>query len=164
MCGLLRLLATAADGGNAPRLRINLHLKAVTDVMTAGRVATSGVLAGEPTYVDMPRPREVGGSFIGAVLPTLAAAATAAAHLARHRPALLLMNGPGTCVPVVLAALALRFAGICDPALVFVESACRVQRLSLTGKLLRPLVDVLAVQWPALAAALPDAVYVGLLM
>lgn len=164
MCGLVGLLSEAAAAGAAPPLSFTLHIKAATDTTTAARVATSGVLPAPPTYVDMPRPREVGGSFIAAVWPTVAATVVIMRHLLRCQPALVLMNGPGTCLPAVLAALALRFVGAADPALVFVESACRVQRLSLTGRLVRPLVDVLAVQWPTLAAAVPSATYVGLLM
>ena len=35
--------------------------------------------------------------------------------------------------------------------LLYVESFCRVKSLSLTGKLLKPIVDKFIVQWPDLA-------------
>lgn len=38
-----------------------------------------------------------------------------------------------------------------SPKLIYVESFARVSSLSLSGKLLRPIVDDLIVQWPDLA-------------
>ncbi|KDN51438.1 glycosyltransferase family 1 protein [Tilletiaria anomala UBC 951] len=64
----------------------------------------------------------------------------------------ILLNGPGTCVPVVLAVYVLRIFALPSPRLIYVESFARVRHLSLTGKLLRPLVDRFVVQWPQLAA------------
>ena len=46
----------------------------------------------------------------------------------------------------------------------FVESFARVQRLSLTGRLLYPVADVFLVQWPALAKQYPRARYAGILI
>lgn len=68
----------------------------------------------------------------------------------KSRPDLLLVNGPGTCLPVCLSALALRFFGLLDTRVVFVESVCRVTSLSLTGRMLYYLADQVQVQWPEL--------------
>lgn len=80
-------------------------------------------------------------------------------------PDLILTNGPGTGVCVVLASLILRFCGISGPSssrspsqwehsgqmrTVFVESWARVRTLSLSGKILLPFVDRFLVQWPSL--------------
>lgn len=89
-------------------------------------------------------------------------------------PDLILTNGPGTGVCVVLASLILLFFGFSGPAsslerggedvadrqaawqhagqmrTIFVESWARVKTLSLSGKILLPLVDRFLVQWPAL--------------
>lgn len=56
----------------------------------------------------------------------------------------------GTCLPICLAAYALRFLGLLPVRVVFVESLCRVQSLSLTGRLLYYLADRFVVQWPGL--------------
>lgn len=84
-------------------------------------------------------------------------------------PDLILTNGPATAVCVILAAKAIRLCrylyslknisikpkkeeSVPDYQLrtIFVESWARVTTLSLSGKLLLPLVDRFLVQWPAL--------------
>jgi beta-1,4-N-acetylglucosaminyltransferase len=93
----------------------------------------------------------VGQPFAAAVWPTLRACGVAIGLVASQRPALVLLNGPGTCLPVAVAALLLRAAGVHDAAVVFVESVCRTTTLSLTARLLRPFIDATLVQWPELA-------------
>lgn len=90
-------------------------------------------------------------------------------------PDLILTNGPGTGVCVVLASLILLFFGFSGPSsstsgenvkkepnrlsnwqhsgqmrTIFIESWARVKSLSLSGKILLPFVDRFLVQWPAL--------------
>jgi beta-1,4-N-acetylglucosaminyltransferase len=90
-------------------------------------------------------------------------------------PDLILTNGPGTGVCVVLASLVLLFFGCSGPSLsssedglkggsskesswqhsgemrsIFIESWARVKTLSLSGKILLPVVDRFLVQWPGL--------------
>ena len=95
-------------------------------------------------------------------------------------PDLILTNGPGTGVCVVFAALILLFFNfggneITPPAspeeevfedsgqmrTVFIESWARVQTLSLSGRILRPVVDRFLVQWPQLGRRCEGAEYVG---
>jgi beta-1,4-N-acetylglucosaminyltransferase len=90
-------------------------------------------------------------------------------------PDLILTNGPGTGVCVILASFVLLFAGFGGPSspaialhgedstriylqwqhsgqmrTIFIESWARVKTLSLSGKILLPLVDRFLVQWPEL--------------
>lgn len=95
----------------------------------------------------LPRSREVGQGYPSSVLSTLRAFAAAIALVARTRPDLVLCNGPGTCLPVVAAAFLARVLGACGGKVVFVESFCRVRSLSLTGRLLYPIVDRFFVHW-----------------
>ncbi|TDL24321.1 glycosyltransferase family 1 protein [Rickenella mellea] len=60
----------------------------------------------------------------------------------------LVLNGPGTCLVLCIAAYVNRIFGIPSPKLIYVESFARVKSLSLSGKLLRPFVDRFIVQWP----------------
>ncbi|CAE6347043.1 unnamed protein product [Rhizoctonia solani] len=53
----------------------------------------------------------------------------------------LLINGPGTCVVLVLVAYFNRFWWLGSPRVIYVESFARVSSLSLSGKLVRPLAD-----------------------
>lgn len=72
-----------------------------------------------------------------------------------------LCNGPGTCVPLCVAGLLLGILGIKKVPLVYVESICRVQTLSLTGKILYPVSDYFFVQWSSLRDKYPKAIYLG---
>mmetsp|Transcript_49117 Transcript_49117/g.72977 ORF Transcript_49117/g.72977 Transcript_49117/m.72977 type:complete len:258 (-) Transcript_49117:161-934(-) len=98
----------------------------------------------------IPRSREVGQSYITAVFTTLRSFLYALYVVSVTRPALVICNGPGTCLPIVICTFALRVLGFCEGNVVFVESFCRVQSLSLTGKLLYPIVDRFVVHWQEL--------------
>lgn len=72
----------------------------------------------------------------------------------------------GTCVPICLAAYLLRVLALSDsvyrPYIVFAESYCRVQSLSLTGKILYPIADRFIVQWETLLSSrYPRAQFIG---
>ncbi|ORY28166.1 oligosaccharide biosynthesis protein Alg14 like-domain-containing protein [Naematelia encephala] len=60
----------------------------------------------------------------------------------------LLINGPGTCVVLVAVAWIRRIIGLSYTRIIYVESFARVTSLSLSGKILKPFVDVFIVQWP----------------
>ncbi|KDQ57505.1 glycosyltransferase family 1 protein [Jaapia argillacea MUCL 33604] len=62
----------------------------------------------------------------------------------------LILNGPGTCFVLCLAVYLNKCFGLPSPKLIYVESFARVRSLSLSGKLLRPLVDRFVVQWPTI--------------
>lgn len=66
------------------------------------------------------------------------------------QPDLILTNGPGTGVCVVLAATIRLFFGASHARTIFIESWARVKTLSLSGKILKPFVDRFIVQWPDL--------------
>uniref|UniRef100_A0A8V0Z9K8 UDP-N-acetylglucosamine transferase subunit ALG14 n=1 Tax=Gallus gallus TaxID=9031 RepID=A0A8V0Z9K8_CHICK len=73
----------------------------------------------------------------------------------------ILCNGPGTCVPVCISALLLGLLGMKRAIIVYVESICRVETLSLSGKILYYFSDYFIVQWPALKEKYPKSVYLG---
>ena len=74
----------------------------------------------------------------------------------RKYPDLILTNGPGTAVMIIVAALLLRFFNLYGAnkldcmRIVYVESWARIRTLSLSGHLLLPLVDRFIVQWKGL--------------
>jgi beta-1,4-N-acetylglucosaminyltransferase len=97
-------------------------------------------------------------------------------------PDLILTNGPGTGVCIVLAAIFLLCLGLSGPQkrkddtatleeppynysgqmrTIYVESWARVKTLSLSGTILLPLVDRFLVQWPKAVDAGSRAEYVG---
>ena len=82
--------------------------------------------------------------------------------LLKIEPDLILTNGPGTGVCVVLAAVLRLFLGGQGMRSIFIESWARVKSLSLSGRILKPFVDRFIVQWPDLVKAEGDRVeYIG---
>ena len=78
------------------------------------------------------------------------------------RPTLLLMNGPGLCVPLTLACRFLRCIGL-RCRLIYMESLTCVTRLSLTGKIVYRFVDDFLVSWNSLHRKYPHTLYVNAL-
>ncbi|XP_030063145.1 UDP-N-acetylglucosamine transferase subunit ALG14 isoform X2 [Microcaecilia unicolor] len=72
-----------------------------------------------------------------------------------------LCNGPGTCVPVCASAVLLGILGIKKVIIIYVESICRVENLSLSGRILYHFSDYFIVQWPVLKEKYPKSVYLG---
>lgn len=78
-------------------------------------------------------------------------AAAAARAFSTLRPDLVVSSGANVAVPFCLVA---RARGV---PLVFVETMARVQRGSLSGRILAPLARHVLVQWPELRASYPSA-------
>ncbi|KAK8792558.1 hypothetical protein WA588_005051 [Blastocystis sp. NMH] len=112
----------------------------------------------------IPRSREVGQSYFSAVFTTLHALIKSFQLVLEESPSVLIINGPGTCVPVAFAVVLFRVLNVLRCRIVFIESFCRVQTLSLTGKLLYLFADDFIVQWRHLAEKYPRARYLGILM
>lgn len=104
----------------------------------------------------VPRSRHVGQSWLTSAWSTLRSLLAAWPIVRRHKPALLLVNGPGTCVPVAVVAWTLNRLRCANIKIVFVESICRVKTLSLSGEIMTPLADEVLVQWPELALKYPN--------
>lgn len=121
----------------------------------------------------LPRARRVGQSLPSTALSTLKTILVAVTHLfirplLRH-PAkswadVLIINGPGTCVVLVLVSWIRRVLGLEYTKIIYVESFARVKSLSLSGKLVRPFVDTFVVQWPEAGAGGDTEEYRGVLV
>nr|XP_007976077.1 UDP-N-acetylglucosamine transferase subunit ALG14 homolog isoform X1 [Chlorocebus sabaeus] len=109
----------------------------------------------------IPRSREVRQSWPSTVFTTLHSTWVSFPLIHQVKPDLVLCNGPGTCVPICVSALLLGILGIKKVIIVYVESICRVETLSLSGKILFHLSDYFIVQWPALKEKYPKSVYLG---
>lgn len=111
------------------------------------------------------RSRNVGQSYLTSIFTSLMAIWYSIPLVFRIKPELLLVNGPGTCVPVCLMVFILSRILFLIPKckIVYVESICRVKKLSLTGNILYYLriADSLIVQWPELNRKYPNTVYLG---
>ncbi|XP_046879370.1 UDP-N-acetylglucosamine transferase subunit ALG14 homolog isoform X3 [Hypomesus transpacificus] len=109
----------------------------------------------------IPRSREVRQSWSSSVASTLNAIRFSIPLMFQLRPDMVLCNGPGTCVPLCLAGLLLGTVGLKKVVIVYVESICRVETLSLSGKILYHLSDYFFVQWSTLKDKYPKAIYLG---
>ena len=110
----------------------------------------------------VPRARRVGQSYLSSVVSSLAAACSCVPVLVTAQPQLLLANGPGTALPLLLLARLLAAVRLAAPCrIVFVESVCRVRTLSLTASIAQHLADECLVLWPELAAKHPKTKYIG---
>jgi len=96
---------------------------------------------GKITFKKVKRAREVKQTYLSSVWTTLIALAHSLAIVVECRVDLVVTNGPGTAVPLVIANWL--FAKVCCRVTktLFIESFCRVESLSLSGKILRPFSD-----------------------
>ncbi|XP_053487105.1 UDP-N-acetylglucosamine transferase subunit ALG14 homolog isoform X1 [Ictalurus furcatus] len=143
------------------------YVIADTDKMSEDKIRTfeaskekSGTQA-QFTIHRIPRSREVRQSWSSSVLSTLNALLYSLPLVFRLRPDMVLCNGPGTCIPLCAAGLLLGILGLKRVLLVYVESICRVESLSLSGKILYHLADYFFVQWKPLQNKYPRSIYIG---
>ncbi|XP_075038423.1 UDP-N-acetylglucosamine transferase subunit ALG14 isoform X1 [Mixophyes fleayi] len=176
--GHVSLLVVAGSGGHTTevlRLLSSLsksytpthYVIAETDKMSEDKIRsfenTKDKGSSHPLYTihRIPRSREVRQSWSSSFLTTLQSLFYSIPLTLRLKPDLILCNGPGTCIPVCFSALLLQILGINKIIIVYVESICRVESLSLSGKLLYYFVDYFIVQWPLLKDKYPNSIYLG---
>ncbi|KAL7874384.1 hypothetical protein SRHO_G00053540 [Serrasalmus rhombeus] len=176
--GSVCVLVVAGSGGHTTeiiRLMESLsqvytprhYVIADTDKMSEDKIRafeSSKVKGDSPaqfTIHRIPRSREVRQSWSSSVLSTLYALLYSVPLVFRLRPDMVLCNGPGTCIPLCAATLLLGILGLKRVLLVYVESICRVESLSLSGKILYHFADYFFVQWQPLQTRYPKSVYIG---
>lgn len=115
------------------------------------------------TFISIPRCREVCQPLRHVLLPALHAFVSSIRIIFKEKPRLILMNGPGTCVPVAVAALLYEFLLGFPLKIIYIESFCRVSSLSLTGTCLYTVADRFLLQWRPVAAKFRFADYTGIL-
>jgi len=117
------------------------YVIADTDRLSAGKIPEK-----DPHVITIPRAREVHQSYVTSVFTTLWAILHAFAIAAKEVPDLLVVNGPGTCLPLVLACRVYRLFGM-RTLIVSLEALTRAKTLSLTTRLCYPFVDTHIVLW-----------------
>lgn len=143
------------DTTSAARL---LHATSTTTLQPSQSTTTAETKKNPIVVYNIPRSREVGQSYFTSLYTTLHAFIWSMwLVLFQIRPGLVLCNGPGTCLPIVVAVLFGRITYLLPNScpVVFVESLCRVHTLSLTGHLLYPIVDFFGVHWDELHNSYP---------
>ncbi|XP_016992339.2 UDP-N-acetylglucosamine transferase subunit ALG14 [Drosophila takahashii] len=154
MCRLARALLQPADNQRAEEYHPVRLILASSD-STSERQFREALpeVASRAECIRVPRSRSVGQSWLSTLFTALWSLLFSCYLVWRDRPQLILCNGPGTCVPFCYAAWMWRLLGRlpAHSRIVFVESFCRVETLSLSGRLLLPLADLFVVHWPQLA-------------
>ncbi|XP_069823834.1 UDP-N-acetylglucosamine transferase subunit ALG14 [Dendropsophus ebraccatus] len=180
--GRVSLLVVAGSGGHTTEVLRLLsalstsyypvhYVLAETDRMSEEKIRTfeaskdkTSADAGEChqyTIQRIPRSREVRQSWSSSLLSTLRSCAYSLPVTYRLMPDVILCNGPGTCIPICFSAILLGILGIKKILIIYVESICRVESLSLSGKILYYVADHFIVQWPLLKDKYPNSVYLG---
>jgi beta-1,4-N-acetylglucosaminyltransferase len=119
------------------------------DPVTESKLSTPGY------FYRVTRPGSTKTSLLRRVVALPVCIFQSAVAVFRSRPDAVVSTGPGVAVPVCM------FARLLGARIIFVESFSRVHRLSLTGRLMRPLADLYFVQWEELQPSAPRAVYAG---
>ncbi len=112
------------------------------------------------------RSREVGQRYSTSVWTTIVALWSAMGIVMRHTPRVLLVNGPGTCLPLVVWCRVASMVGLISGGcrVFYVESIARVDHLSLTGRIVYALGLAnggFYVQWKELHDKLEKSIYAG---
>ncbi|CAI5759069.1 unnamed protein product [Candida verbasci] len=117
---------------------------------------------GEVIYI--PRARHVGQSYFTSIFTTLHSFIISSILLLFNCPSVLLLNGPGTSVPIAYIIFIYKFLGICSTRIIYIESLARVEKLSLSGWLLLPITNRFIVQWDKLYQKYNKVEYYGILL
>ncbi|KAI8450736.1 family 1 glycosyltransferase [Phakopsora pachyrhizi] len=112
---------------------------------------------GQFSFAEIPRARNFGQSFLTTPLTTLYSLSFClylisikplTLGLKNLKKKVLVLNGPGTCVPIAISAFLPRLISFkFSPKIIYVESFTRVKNLSLSGKMLVTMTDEFLVQW-----------------
>lgn len=120
---------------------------------------------GKAEYIQLKRARKVGQPLLLSVFSTLHSIASTIERLwTLPKPDVLLVNGPGTCIPLAYVLFLMKFVGLCNTKIIYIESLARVRALSLSGRLIMPIADRFLVQWKPLAEKYHRAEYYGILV
>ncbi|XP_060071076.1 UDP-N-acetylglucosamine transferase subunit ALG14 homolog [Ylistrum balloti] len=145
------------------------YVIANTDTMSEEKVHDFEVKRGQGNSKNyeihkIPRSREVKQSWVTTVLSTLRATLVSFPLVFRLRPNIILCNGPGTCIPICIAGFVLKIFTLGRTQIIYVESICRVETLSMSARLLYYVADDMFVQWESLQKRYPRCKYIGRLV
>lgn len=173
--GKVSLLAVLGSGGHTKEMIALLealpwdkftpqtYIMADTDKFSAEKLQILGLGrdSDDSVVITIPRSREVNQSYFSSIFSTIYSAIYTFPVMMKCRPDVLLVNGPGTCIPVCFWAFLLNMFFASRTKIIFIESICRVKTLSLSGKMLYLIADYFLVQWPELKENYPLCNYIG---
>ncbi|VDN83904.1 unnamed protein product [Brugia pahangi] len=103
------------------------------------------------------RSREVKQNYITSIMTTIWACIESLFLIWRIRPDAVICNGPGVCLPICFAAALFDLLRLHNVQLFYIESLCRIKKLSVTGQILYKLriPDIFFVHWEDLVHRYP---------
>ncbi|KAH3672877.1 hypothetical protein WICPIJ_010006 [Wickerhamomyces pijperi] len=118
------------------------------------------------SVIQLSRARKVGESWGSSIISTLKSFVSSLHSILslKSYPDVLMVNGPGTAVPLCYLFLIMNVLGISNTKILYVESLARVNQLSLSGRLCYWISDRFLVQWPGLTTKYQRAEYHGILV
>lgn len=118
------------------------------------------------SIIHLVRARKVGESWRSSIFSTLKSLCSTLHSLLSLQiyPDVLIVNGPGTAVPLCYLFLTMNVLGLSDTKILYVESLARVNDLSLSGKLCYWISNRFLVQWPGLVKRYQRVEYHGILV
>ena len=155
---MIRLISNLPRDRYRPMYFVKSHSDSTSEdkILAANLLSLSHVI-----WSSVYRSREVRQSWLSTVFTSIYCLIECFLVVLKTKPQLILCNGPGTGVLICYSAFLLRMIGVYQPAIVYVESFCRVKSLSLSGKLIYPIADRFIVQWPELALKYSRSEYLG---
>uniref|UniRef100_A0A914HD06 UDP-N-acetylglucosamine transferase subunit ALG14 n=1 Tax=Globodera rostochiensis TaxID=31243 RepID=A0A914HD06_GLORO len=176
--GVRKLMAVLGSGGHTTEM---LKMLAVQDDLFPERtyvIAQSDKLSGSKveeferehgnrfSVKTIPRAREVGQNYLSSVGSTLTAFFHSFLLVNKERADVVISNGPAIGLGICFFARFFDLTRIHRCRVVFIESICRVQKLSLTGCIVYHfrIAHAFLVQWKDLQKKYPKTEYVGRLV
>ncbi len=105
-------------------------------------------------FMKIYRSRNVGQSFFSSIFTTIYAFFHSVYIILYSRPNLIVTNGPGVSLPLVYIGYIFRkLKLLAEFKILFIESFCRTQSVSLAGKLIQPVSDRFIVLWESLKSS-----------
>lgn len=123
-------------------------------------------LGSKSKTIQVPRARRVGEGLISSIQSTLKTILSTFIQFIQLKafPDVLIVNGPATAVPTCYFFFVLRFFGLNNTKILYIESLARVDDLSLSGKLCYLISDRFFVQWQKLQVRYPNTEWYGILV
>ncbi|SGZ57852.1 CIC11C00000005553 [Sungouiella intermedia] len=116
-------------------------------------------------FIELKRARKVGEPLSLSVKSTIMSFISTVQQVWKlAKPDVLLVNGPGTCIPLAYVLFIMKLLGLCNTRIIYIESLARVNNLSLSGRLILPISDRFLVQWRSLAKKYQRVEYYGILI
>ncbi|CAH6723919.1 UDP-N-acetylglucosamine transferase subunit Alg14p [[Candida] jaroonii] len=174
---LMIFLGSGGHTGEMLKILSNVDVSNVTRTWIVSSNDTTSLLKCEefersvesphsPRFLTLHRARSVGEPLISSAKNTVISFYDTFRQIYSlpELPSVLLINGPGTSVPIAYILFVFKFLGLGRTSIVYVESLARVNELSLSGKLVLPVADRFIVQWKPLSLKYKRAEYHGILV